>query len=344
MKKVFFLVLAIGLASANIFSKNPVIAVQNGGTPQFYFTFQEALSAATDGDTLYFPTGVFAIPQAIERELHFVGRGHYPSESPGSGITRITGNIILKEGADGSSFEGIYLDNIIIANGDGANIFITISDLSFVRSSIAGITMGGQYNDSNNPLNNVSQILISECVIRGVVTARQAYNVVIEKSIFDSYLAGFNGQATVENSVFLSRPLLSNSGITFNNSIFIYDGTNFLQYEGNHVFNNCVFVYDFSFVLGTNLVNNSITNSDAAVIFEEVTGSAFEYTQNYQLKEGSPAIGIGSGGSDAGIYGPDQPYTDGITSYPFINEIIVPGTTDENGNLNIQVKVSAGDY
>jgi hypothetical protein len=344
MKKFLYLFITIGLASANLCSQNSVIAVQNGGTPQFFYTFQDALSAATNGDTLYLPAGIFAIPAAIQKELHFVGRGHYPSESSGSGISRITGNVIIQEGADGSSFEGVYLDNVIIANGTGANIFITISDLSFIRSNFAGITMGGQYTDSNNPVNNVSQIYISECVVRGIVTAREAQNVVIEKSIFDSYLAGFNGQATVEHSVFLSRPLLSNSGIAFNNSIFLYNVNNFLQYEANNIFNNCVFVYDFSSGLGTNLVNNSVTKVDAAGVFEDVTGSAFAYTHNYQLKEGSPATGVGIGDVDAGIYGPDQPYTDGITSYPFIHEIMVPGTTDADGILNIQVKVSARDY
>lgn len=344
MKKLLLFFMVIGMASANLFSTNPVIAVQNGSTPKLFYTFQEALSAATSGDTIYLPTGVFAIPSAIQKELHFVGRGHYPSQSAGSGITMITGNVILKEGADGSSFEGIYMDNILIANGDGANIHITISDLSFIRSSFAGLTMGGQYQDANNPVNNVSQIFISECVVRGVLTARGAQNVVIEKSIFDSHLAGFNGQAAVENSIFMSRPLLSNSGITFNNSIFLHNATDFLQYEANNVFNNSVFVYDFSSGLGSNLVNNSVTKVDAATIFEDVTGTAFAYTHNYHLKESSPATGVGSGGIDAGIYGPDQPYTDGITSYPFIHEIMVPGTTDADGNLNIQVKVSASDY
>jgi len=336
---VFFLVLGLIKLSA----QHQIIAVQNGDVPTFYTTLAFALADAEDGDTLYLPAGTFAMSGTIDKKLHFVGRGHYPSDLTGSGISKITGNILLREGADGSSFEGLYLDQISLGNGNGST-FITISDILISRCSTGNIVLGGQFADANNPVNNVTNVTLTECVVKGNIAGRAAQNVLLEKSIVSGNLSGFAAQTTIENCIFLDRPFTGNSALVLNNSIFLYDGANFLSFENHHVFNNSVFVYNFSAGLGNNTLNNCVTGVIAANIFENVSGTTFLYTHNYHLKESSPAIGVGTGGIDAGIYGPAQPYTDGITSYPFIHEISIPGTTDADGMLNVQVKVSARDY
>lgn len=130
----------MGLIKLN--AQHQVIAVQNGDVPSFYTSLATALAAADDGDTLYLPSGTFAMSETIDKESHFEGRGHYPSDLTGSGISKITGNILIREGADGTSFEGLYLDQISLGNGNGST-FITISDILISRCSTGNIVLGG---------------------------------------------------------------------------------------------------------------------------------------------------------------------------------------------------------
>jgi hypothetical protein len=331
------------LAIHTSYTQHPVIAVQNGNSPAFFTVLEDALDASEDGDTLYFPGGSFQLTSEIDKTLHFVGTGHYPNNEPATGISRILGNVYLVDGADSCTFEGFYLNNLYLANGQNHNMFISISGIKLIRCNAGEIQLGGTYNDANNPTNDVKDIVISECVVRGNILGKNAKSVVIEKNIITGDIRDFNAGVAVSNNIFLNDPTRVNKGVVFNDNIFLYD-SNPLVYDDNHTFNNNVFVYDFSSGTGTSTFIDNITGVAADEIFVNFSGTQFDYEHDYHLKSGSPAAGAGIGGKDAGIYGHLQPYTDGITSYPYIHEIHIPNTTDESGTLNIEVKVSARDY
>ncbi|MFW6328447.1 MAG: hypothetical protein ACOC2F_09070, partial [Bacteroidota bacterium] len=244
-KRLFFLLFC--LCSYNtLHAQLPVIAVQNDDAPQFFTVLEEAIDYAEDGDTLYLPGGSFLLMSEIDKELHFVGAGHYPDSASGGIITKIIGNVYLTSGADSCSFEGLYLDAIILANGSGYTNFISLSGLDIIRCSFDGITLGGSYSNANNDDNNVRNIYITECVLRNEIQGKNAKSVLLEKNIFTAPIRNFNGSVTISHCIFLSsNAIVSCSGLMVNNSIFHSDDYVY-SYTENCTFNNSVFVYDFS--------------------------------------------------------------------------------------------------
>lgn len=92
---------------------------------------------------------------------------------------------------------------------------------------------------------------------------------------------------------------------------------------------------------GGTIVNN-ITNAAAAAIFN--TGATSQ-DGSYQLKPGSPAIGFGSGGVDAGAFGgaADEQYVlSGISEFvPNIYFLNVPTVGAHTGGLPVRIKIKA---
>ncbi|MCK4754754.1 MAG: right-handed parallel beta-helix repeat-containing protein, partial [Calditrichia bacterium] len=62
------------------------------------------------------------------------------------------------------------------------------------------------------------------------------------------------------------------------------------------------------------------------------------------LKNGSPAIGAGSGGTDCGAFGGLSPYIlSGIPNLPHIYEADVPASASSESGLQVTIKVKSGD-
>jgi hypothetical protein len=71
-----------------------------------------------------------------------------------------------------------------------------------------------------------------------------------------------------------------------------------------------------------------------------VSGGSFD--GQYVLKEGSPAIGAGSGGSDMGIFGGATPYIlSGIPGIPRLTSFLVPATATDSSGLTFEVSAEA---
>ena len=61
---------------------------------------------------------------------------------------------------------------------------------------------------------------------------------------------------------------------------------------------------------------------------------------SFKLAVGSPAIGIGTGGTDAGPFGGASPYVlSGMPAYPIITNYIVSGVGNSSTPLNVSVTV-----
>ena len=124
----------------------------------------------------------------------------------------------------------------------------------------------------------------------------------------------------IEGSITMTASILENNIMI--GGIFTDNGDN--QYQGN--------VGD-----GTQFVDqdNNLSNVDAATIF---IGSGTTDGQ-WQLAVGSPAIGAGVGGVDAGMYGgPSAFVRSGLPSIPVIEFLSVPTTGSQSSGLKIHIK------
>ena len=138
-------------------------------------------------------------------------------------------------------------------------------------------------------------------------------------------------------------PVYANHSI-FENNIFLAGSVNPISICTQSIFRNNLFVYNWEgpdnqsvFFGSGNIVNQPKEN-----IFVNQSGNTFSYAQDYHIKDSSPGKNGGVDGADVGIYGGVYPWKEGGLPFnPQIQVAKIAGTTDANGNLNVNIKVEA---
>lgn len=335
MRPLILSLILIGVAVLPL-SAQKLIVRQSNGTPHFYTKLDDAITEAVPNDTLYLPDGYFDLTVVIDKKLHFIGVGHHPQNAGTSGITYVGGsrNFEMTDASDGSSLQGLYLHH-------GISFFAGATNLLISRCNIGGV---GKFSDEFN-----ENITFSESVFRGSVACHFQYSR-FNNCIFQDYFYYHYRSCEFSNCLFLTVgfPITpgswgSASGTAeycdFSNSIFLtLDG---LTQVGNCIFRNNVFgglpVFD-----GANLVGSgNLTEVPQSSIFVEQSGNVFSYDHDYRLANESLKT-AGTGGTQIGIYGGLSPWKDSTTpSNPVIESKGISGTTNADGTLNVQIKVSA---
>lgn len=83
-----------------------LIALHSNDDVSFYQTFNEAMTAAIDGDTLYLPARGFT-ELIIDKAVHIVGIGYHPDSTSATGDTHVSTYIKILNTASGGSIQGI---------------------------------------------------------------------------------------------------------------------------------------------------------------------------------------------------------------------------------------------
>ncbi|MFD1062656.1 hypothetical protein ACFQ1Q_05310 [Winogradskyella litorisediminis] len=325
-----------------------LIAVQNNNTPQFFSEANEAFDAAVEGDTLYFPAGSFSIERIINKRLHIIGVGHNPEGTSATGATIF---------ADGDGNRGV----IVYGNGGGGTLtgisFVNVNcnsnDCASVRidSDINGLIIDRVYmpNDLLTYTGTISNLLVVRSILRrfsvldingfqpfGLINnniiltkSNRAKNISIESNIFfysntfQDDVLGANG-CNISNNIFLDDNPLSG---TVNSSIRNNFGINFNGLSGSNISSGNI---------------NSSTYTPSEIFTNYFSSANYSYEFDLTLLDGTSLIAAATDGGQIGIYGGRFPWKDG--SIPFNPHIIsknISGTTDENGNLQIEVEVQA---
>jgi hypothetical protein len=142
-----------------------------------------------------------------------------------------------------------------------------------------------------------------------------------------------NATAVLTNNVILGHMTLFNA--IFNNNIQLngtYSPTNMIQVAHN---------LGQSTQFGTS--NGNLSNVNMATVFTYGPGGE-DVDNHYQLLAGSPALGAGVSGVDAGAFGGDFPYyLSGIPAIPAVFEATIPTIVTTASGLNINTKIKAHD-
>jgi hypothetical protein len=334
MKTLVIIILALVAATGSGFGQN-LIAVQNGGEPKFFVSLDEAVTNSVNGDTLFLSGGIYAITQTIDKTLHIVGNGYHPDSTVTKGVTCVENEINLGEGASNGSITGVLLYYSIVSyQGNITNYSVSRCFASSIR---------GYFSNSNFSEN----IVKSNFFING--SSCFFYNNIIEghASFYDRFI----NNSTFKNNIFLAEYI--NSGLEypvfvnhclFENNIFIGTATNPIVNCPQSFFRNNLFVYDWEGPDNqTNLFGSgNMVNVPQLSIFVNQSGNTFSYKHDYHIKEGCPGKNGGVDGTDVGIYGGIYPWKDGGLPFnPHIKVAKIAGTTDANGNLNVNFKVAA---
>jgi len=334
---IYLMLIAGGVTAQNL------IAVQNGGNPEFYTKLDSAIVHAQNGDTIYLPGGNFTINDSIDKCIHFIGAGHDPDSTNFTERTIISGSrqLILKNGADNGSVSGIYFNS------------------------------SGYYGEFNIQfIGNITNYTISRCYIfTGIYIASQSNNVTMIENII-VYLNSAGSNIYCLNNILLGFASFSYSNIIRNN-IFTFTQGGYQQYTGygndclfeNNIFNpGSIFpwnygngnIYHNNLNAGVNGISgthqgsgNFLDDVDLSTIFTNYNSSTYGdavYYNDFTLPLESPYKNAGTDGTDIGIYGGSFPWKDGSIPFnPHVQYKSIGGTTDNEGNLNVNIKVSAQD-
>lgn len=330
---------AITLSGSNYLLAQNKITLSHLGVPSFFTNLSTALTSAANGDTLYLPGGTIqplASDITINKSVHIVGAGHYPDSTVATGRTIIT-TLRFLTGSGGGSIQGCAVSNLYIGYASNQNI----TGLSVSRCTIGYFRLG------NDNVSTIDNIYLTDNVFTGDLLIHNSYpNVLLIRNIIDNH--GLSGQGLfIKNNIFYAyygSALIGFTSCNLVNNVIVCTGSNNLSLgTQNCNYSNNLFIPNVS-NWGTNTQQNSLLNQTQANTFENASGSAFSYTNNYKLKSSSPGNDYGTDGTDVGIYGTTSPYKDGAVPFnPHIRFKSISSETTPQGILNVTISVSAQD-
>jgi len=348
-KKILSSVLFLAIAGTSAIFAQSRVALHHEGQVTIFggaAPFADAYNAAVSGDTIYLPGGSFAAPAAIAKGIAIYGAGHYPDSTAVTLPTSVTGSVLISEGADNLRFEGILFTGefTFIYNQKVDNVVIS-------RCRINGnLTYNGTIAPCENHqisqcviigtvyFNNLQGSTITNCIIQGQI--QNGNSLVISNNVvmFDGTYTPCQGcnecngsyynikNSTVINNVHLRRASAVSTaciqrdcaGSTFSNNLIVAASPNF----------------------GDNTVSGNYLNVVANDMCVNAPDNVFDYTKDYHLQD--PETYLGTDGTQVGIYGGALGYKPGaVPSNPHFSSATVAPTTNEEGKLNVNIKVIA---
>lgn len=324
--------------------------VQNGTKTEVYNNINTAITNAVAGDTLYLPGGGFTITNAtIDKTLHWVGHGHYPSETGATMQTRVNTELFFTGNCDNSSFEGIFFtSNVTFGSTDNE-----AENISMKRCRVLG-DLALRYTNTGNPDLNFQ---ISECVT-GRLNANNGSNCLIEKSLIFGQVLFFYQSLFSHNTINVgnvsNRVIYYGSGNTFNDNVFGYE-YGIYNSTSNTLNNNIIQgALPYNPPSDSNGGSNNIINVGSSNMFTDISHSPniyiFSYDNDYHLNPASTGtdqsgttgvsiIGTASDGTNAGVYGTATPYKT-IPYYPHINTATI-ATEAVSDQLGVNINAAA---
>ncbi len=315
------------------------------------------------GDTIILPGAAIWTPNiVINKPLTIVGAGVIPSGATVTGLTILnstTGSpgqplfTIVAEGA-GSSFHGIVFQMQV--RFFGFNLNTPSFSATFERCLLNnGLSLVAFMSPSQAP--PASNVTVRQSIIRNGISNSSTLGPsgfqVLNSFIVGSVNITGNNFATntfVNQSIVLGPGTqTSNGGVVFTNSIFARTTGTYSYPSSYATFSNNLFGTSSGAPpsFGPNVTQSGNQSAANTLIFQNVTEwNDFNGNFNYQLPVSSPAVGIGLGGYNAGVYGgpPGNPWKElAIPFNPHWQELLPLGTlgVTQGGTINVTIQGAA---
>lgn len=331
---------------------------------------QAAIDNAAEGDTIlvYGATTNYGTIN-LYKKMTLIGEGYNSntglvSSISSLSITRFNSSL----SASGSTIMGFAINSLTLsANFTGStDAQRTLSNITVMRCSISGSTLGYNYVESYTAINFINNIYNgviyfdysgnvdnadftwSNCIFNsntyfysrlsrtsGVLSSYQDLsNVKVYNSLFLNYEGGlfYNVVGMVfEDNIFFGYELFQNdyAQITWNNNLF------YLVDQAVNLMTN------------DNVGSGNLVDVDPKFTSYSATPVAFSYAHNYTLQAGSPALTAAVDGGQIGIYGGAYPYNVGAKPpVPQITEVTIQDGTSSvpvGGTINFNFKAQSGN-
>ncbi len=293
-----------------------------------FTTFQAAVTAATNKDTIYVEGSATAYEGAtIKKQLTIIGPGFFLNENPKTQANTVEATfstpIAFASGSEGSTIMGCKLEYTVLT--------ISVSDITAIRNYLYNVEFTGA---SNN-------ILLAQNYVYNTINAGLGLitNCIISNNIIGSQIgiSVASGPLIVSNNVCLTTSYsfpIDVHNASIQNNILINDYSFIYENTGNTI------TYNIMASDGSN-ANGNQYNVDMNTVFADFNGDLnLSRDGKWELKEGSTAIGGGVSGADCGAFGGPAPYVlSGIPSLPHIYEAEVPASATSESGLQVTIKV-----
>jgi hypothetical protein len=356
------LVTAAGLA-LTASAQLPRIVVQGSGSPQVFTDFAAAVAAAQANDVVYLGGGTFTFPSdfALDKPLHFIGAGIHPDSSQVTSTTTLLATasnapFVITTSASGSTFTGITFDignnswgwTVPIVRYGTGNADDLPTDIVFQRCRFGSRGVHLAYNEDSAP--STVTTVFDECIFNYTLVGFSR-GATVTRCIFDANGVGIytinlfgNGGLYMENCVLLGSIL----GTIFNGTVrnCISTSTAYIGYNlvGTVLTNNVVAATILS-ATGSPVASGNITGADATTFFVSESDDLYQYTDDLHLQPGCVGVGLGTDGTDVGIYGTASPYKPGGVPFnPHFLQATIGTATNAAGELPVNIRVAAQSH
>ena len=342
MKKTIAITAFLTLAFFGANAQNKVMLHSKGQVTQFSSNspFVSAYDSAQTGDTIYLSGGTFAMPNTFSKGVKVFGAGHFPDSSQVTQPTILQGNLSLVQGADSFALVGAYITgNINFQNN------MSINEVSFNRCRFANVSIEGTTNKCQN-------ITFIECVTTGNFTLTNAERVLISNSIILGRVL-YGNEVSITNNVFqfhyggyattILFDFITNSNIS--NNIVFYDYTWWIHRSciGSTFSNNLFRVSSAMENTSSNFSGNMYSVIFDSLFVSVPPNNTFNYSYSYHLR--NPNQYLGNDNAQVGIYGGAFPFKEGsIPLNPHLRTFLVSPKTDNSGQIELEIEVSAQDH
>ncbi|WP_203256226.1 right-handed parallel beta-helix repeat-containing protein [Hyunsoonleella ulvae] len=336
-------ILATALLLSFISGAQNIITVDNSvGANAQYSDLQSAISAASNGDTIYVHASEtnYGIIN-INKQLTIIGFSHGDADKK-----TFIDDIVLLDNASNSKFSGLYITDDVYTNNSTVLTGIVIENCyidSVLLFSNAGVDdilvrgniiyqIGSTSASSNN--NNYTNAIISNNIILYYIGLKNYNSITIKNNVF---LGPY-----FDYPVYNARSV--DGSVTAQNNIFYFNrSSSFDPNAAGVIFENCL-TYNLgsgsiTALSGSNNINDQNPN------FVSADDTSFNPAiDNYNLQAGSPAIGSGTGGVDMGIYDGsvfsfnNSGFTNGIPTVKITN---ITDRIAPEANLSVTIDTNA---
>jgi hypothetical protein len=336
-----FLTLLLCASSLLGFGQAASVLIDGAGGIEVHNDLQAAISVAQSGDKLYLSGGTHNLDGddvIIDKTLEIIGAGFDMDTLVATGSTVIRGDLTLINGADNCVLRGFKVEDGLLDIGSGAGSTDDISDL---YAELCWFEDGIDFSDSGNGNGPPDLFLIRHCVF-GNAAIFYATNVVLQNClVFGDLTTAYNG-VTVDHCLFedgSSMSIEADNG-SFTNNIF--HGSSFFSSGESSIFANNIFIDTTPGFDTEDQVENMYISTEMA-LFGELIDLNFNPDIDYSLLPATVASGNGTDGSDIGHEGGVSPWPQNyLPGIPYIwNESTISNQTDTDGNLPVNIKVSA---
>jgi hypothetical protein len=341
MKKItlLFTALVFGFTA----NAQQVATLQSGGVTTIYTNTNpliDAYNAAIGGDTILLSGGAFTTPSYIAKGVAIIGAGIGPDSTVATYPTLLAGNLNISNGADSLYVEGVQLTGSLLMPSAAKSDFV-----SFVRCHFLN-TVDLKSGSSTRPVAATNWSFI-QCVFQSSFSSNQTVNSLYISNIYQTMLY-HSSSNTFQNNIFLHATGYGswlfqyfNNNILSNN-IFLFSSAYFTYSSASNLYQNNVFVSVTSDYGSTPIINGNYNGVNADSIFVNQSGSVFNWSHNYHLKASAAASYVGYDNTQVGVYGGFMPLREGwVPLNPHVSFKQIPGVTNNQGILNIQVKARA---